>query len=111
MSLHSPPLLFSHPLQLYLLTDTDLRGLGTLERKNPQNKNWAPLKMYLLSQVRERAIEKHGSLEAIARKRGAVAAEKIDQRVKRKAEDDDRERIEQQQLDRWGELVWLVVVG
>jgi hypothetical protein len=35
----------------YLLSDTDLRKLGCLERSNPQHKEWSTMKMYLVSQV------------------------------------------------------------
>ena len=29
----------------------DLRGLGTLSRTNPQHKSWAPMQLYMQSQV------------------------------------------------------------
>ncbi len=38
--------------QRYALTDGDLRGLGTLERDNPQYKGGAKMRLLLLRQAR-----------------------------------------------------------
>mmetsp|Transcript_14824 Transcript_14824/g.44780 ORF Transcript_14824/g.44780 Transcript_14824/m.44780 type:complete len:187 (+) Transcript_14824:980-1540(+) len=51
--------------QKYALTDGDLRGLGTLERDNPQFKGGAKMRLLLVRQVEEVAVEKHGGLEDI----------------------------------------------
>ncbi|GBF90282.1 hypothetical protein Rsub_02388 [Raphidocelis subcapitata] len=58
---------------LYLLSDADLRPLGSLEKANPQNKNWNAMRMYLASQVRGAAVKKHGSLDAIEAQKDARA--------------------------------------
>ena len=38
--------------ELYLVTDNDLKKLGHLSRSNPHHKDWAPLTLYMQSQVR-----------------------------------------------------------
>jgi len=35
-----------------LLTDSDLKKLGSLSKSNPQKKEWSAMKLYLLEQVR-----------------------------------------------------------
>lgn len=53
----------------YLLTDEELADsslLPSVSRKNPHNPRWADMKLYLRRQVRDFAIKKHGSEEAIA---------------------------------------------
>lgn len=37
---------------LFLLSDNDLRPLGSLEKTNPQHKAWTAMRMYMKSQVR-----------------------------------------------------------
>jgi len=44
----------------FLLTDGDLKKLGSLSKSNPQKKEWSAMKLYLLEQVREhRAFIQH----------------------------------------------------
>ena len=44
-----------------MLTDGDLKKLGSLSKSNPQKKEWTAMKLYLLEQVRRlRAIVQHG---------------------------------------------------
>lgn len=52
----------------YLLTDEELADsnlLPSISKKNPHNPRWADMKLYLRRQVRDFAIKKHGSEEAI----------------------------------------------
>lgn len=52
----------------YLLTDEELADstlLPSISRKNPHNPRWADMKLYLRRQVRDFAIKKHGSEDAI----------------------------------------------
>lgn len=52
----------------YLLTDEELADsmlMPSISRKNPHNPRWADMKLYLRRQVRDFAIKKHGSEEAI----------------------------------------------
>ena len=37
--------------QTLLVTDSDLKKLGSITKPNPQHKDWAPMRLYLLSQV------------------------------------------------------------
>jgi hypothetical protein len=36
---------------MYLLSDNDLKSLGSIEKTNPQHKSWTTMRMYLASQV------------------------------------------------------------
>lgn len=36
----------------FMLSDNDLSKLGSLRRKNPNHKDWQPMQLYMLSQVR-----------------------------------------------------------
>ena len=52
----------------FLLTDEELADfalLPSISRKNPHNPRWADMKLYLKKQVRDYAIKKHGSEEAL----------------------------------------------
>ena len=52
----------------YLLTDEELADstlLPSISRKNPHNPRWADMKLYLRRQVRDFAIKKHGSEDAM----------------------------------------------
>lgn len=52
----------------YLLTDEELADstlLPSISRKNPHNPRWADMKLYLRRQVRDFAVNKHGSEESI----------------------------------------------
>lgn len=52
----------------YLLADEELADstlLPSISRKNPHNPRWADMKLYLRRQVRDFAIKKHGSEDAI----------------------------------------------
>ena len=52
----------------FLLTDEELADsaiLPSISRKNPHNPRWADMKLYLKKQVRDFAIKKHGSEEAL----------------------------------------------
>ena len=46
--------------ELYLLTDGDLKGLGSLLRANPHGATLAPMRLFLESQVKAVAAERHG---------------------------------------------------
>jgi DNA-repair protein complementing XP-A cells len=52
----------------YMLTDEELADsslMPSISRKNPHNPRWADMKLYLRLQVREFAINKYGSEDAI----------------------------------------------
>lgn len=60
-------------LDEYLLKDCDLNSrepvLKFIVKRNPHNKSWGEMKLYLRSQVKERAIMVHESLESIEEKK------------------------------------------
>ena len=57
----------------FLLKDCDLNmrepPLKYIVKRNPHNKSWGEMKLYLKSQVKERAIMVHESLENIEEKK------------------------------------------
>ncbi|CAL5221497.1 g3700 [Coccomyxa viridis] len=78
---------------LYMLTDGDLKKLGTLSKTNPQNKQWAPLKLYLLSQIEEAAHKKHGGPDGVEEARKSSIDHRQERRAaKRKLETEKEER-------------------
>jgi len=64
--------------ELYLLTDGDLKGLGSLLRANPHGATLAPMRLFLESQVRAVAAGRHGIESAGA---GASRGSSRQQRV------------------------------
>ncbi|KAK9844150.1 hypothetical protein WJX81_006135 [Elliptochloris bilobata] len=81
--------------ELYLITDNDLRKLGCLARINPQHKEWAPLKLYMQSQVEVAAFAKHGGPdgleEARLRRIDTRTEARKKKRTSREAKDDEME--------------------
>ena len=53
----------------YLLPESTLRTLPTLERRNPRNTQWTAMKLYLRRQLRECAHERWGGEEGLATER------------------------------------------
>ena len=53
----------------YLLPESTLRTLPTLERQNPRNTQWTAMKLYLRRQLRECAHERWGGEEGLATER------------------------------------------
>ncbi|GAX75983.1 hypothetical protein CEUSTIGMA_g3426.t1 [Chlamydomonas eustigma] len=67
--------------QVFLLTENDLKRLGTLSKVNPQHKSWRPMQLYLQSQVEEIAQRKHGSVHTLEERRQAKLEAKLDSRL------------------------------
>lgn len=53
----------------YLLTDDELKNFGHLSRQNPHKGTWNDMLLFLEFQIKEYAIEKHGSLENIQKEK------------------------------------------
>lgn len=70
---------------IYLLTDLDLKKLGTLKKPNPQNRNWQPMQLYLQSQVEEIAEKKHGSIEQLEQLRQDRLESRLQERLRKRA--------------------------
>jgi len=56
MSVHEQPIQVSCMVQstakqLYLLTDGDLKKVGSIQKENPHKKEWNPMRLYMQSQV------------------------------------------------------------
>eukprot|EP00775_Hariotina_reticulata_P006710 gene6711-6931_t len=80
----------------YLLTDSDVRKLGFLERSNPQHKEWSAMKMYLVSQVEELAAAKHGNLAAVAEEKQRRVKDKIERKAKKRQREEMLQAKQQQ---------------
>jgi DNA-repair protein complementing XP-A cells len=68
----------------YLLTDEELADaslMPSISRKNPHNPHWSDMRLYLLKQVRDFALEKFGGEEGLQ----AAKAGRADTRVDRKS--------------------------
>jgi len=50
----------------YMLSEKDMEALAFEEYTNPIDSEWAPMKLYLRDDVSAKALEKYGSVEAIA---------------------------------------------
>jgi DNA repair protein len=71
----------------FLLTESDVNQLASLERPNPKHKSWGSMKLLLLKQVRAKAVEKHGDLDKIQdlkRQREIKSLERTVEREKKK---------------------------
>lgn len=67
--------------QQYLLTDTDLKQLGSLERKNPRQIDWNPMKLYMESQVRNVAHAKYGGQAGLEWEARVKVSKKLESRI------------------------------
>lgn len=92
--------------EAYLVSDHDLAPLGTLSRENPRNRQFAPMKLYLASQVAAVAARKHGGAEGLQAARAARVGSKLEARAAKRrreqARDDAAER-ERLRLEREAE--------
>jgi len=95
-----------------LVTDADLAALGTLQRDNPHHRQFAPMKLYLASQVAAVAARKHGGAEGLQAARTARVGAKLEQRATKKrkeqsaseAAEQTRLRLEREAEERLAEL-------
>ncbi|KAG2446828.1 hypothetical protein HYH02_008388 [Chlamydomonas schloesseri] len=67
----------ANALSRYCLTPKDLQDLGFITKDNPQKKGWSAMKLYLRSQVEERARRKHGDMDSIQQLRHDKAQAKV----------------------------------
>lgn len=56
-------------VQQYCLPEGTLAVCDFVERDNPRNKAWAPLKLYKRAEIRKRARERFGGLEGLVEER------------------------------------------
>lgn len=68
--------------QRYQVTDNDLKKLGNLKKTNPHKKNWQPMNLYLESQVKHIAYERHGNEEGIEKHARSILDKKLQARLK-----------------------------
>ncbi|WIA16215.1 hypothetical protein OEZ85_012927 [Tetradesmus obliquus] len=93
---YEPTISKSNAKSTYLLSDADLARLGHLERQNPRHKEFSAMKMLLVSQVEEVAVQKHGSLAAVAEEKQRRVKDKIEGRVRRRAAEVQAAAVAQQ---------------
>lgn len=73
----------------YLVTDTDLQSLGFLSKPNPRKPMWAPMRLFLRSQVEELSKNRFptlGDIERARRDRQVAKLERQMARAKRERE-------------------------
>lgn len=87
--------------QIYLVTDGDLKKLGSVEKDNPRRNNWGKMRLYLMRQVEEVAMRRHGSLSALEQARVA----QVQSRIKRRLEKREREEWEEERQQEEAETV------
>jgi XPA protein C-terminus len=56
-------------MQTYCLPEGTLAVCSFVEKENPRNKKWAPLKLYNRAEIRRRARERFGGLEGLVKER------------------------------------------
>ncbi|KAL3137745.1 hypothetical protein ABBQ38_005009 [Trebouxia sp. C0009 RCD-2024] len=71
--------------QLYLLTDGDLKKLGSIQKENPHQKQWNPMRLYMQSQVENASYAKHGGFDGVQEARRQQLDAQAAARMKRKA--------------------------
>jgi DNA repair protein len=67
--------------QQYLLTETDLKPLKSLERKNPRQKDWNAMKLYLESEVRDISYKKYGGQSGLEEEARRRVSKKLEVRI------------------------------
>jgi DNA repair protein len=77
--------------EAYLVSDADLAPLGTLQRENPRHAQFAPMRLYLASQVAAVAARKHGGAEGLQRARAARVGSKLEARAAKRRREQARE--------------------
>ena len=91
----------SNAKQQYLLTDSDLRSLKWMERKNPQRSSWTAMKLYLESDVERVSYGKYGGREGVEGEARRRVGKKLDTRVRAREE---KARKEERRVRRVREL-------
>jgi DNA repair protein len=92
--------------EAYLVSDADLAPLGTLSRENPRHRQFAPMRLYLASQVAAVASRKHGGAEGLQAARAARVGAKLEARATKRRREQAREEAaerERQRLEREAE--------
>ena len=66
----------------WLLPDGTISVLSFVERDNPNNRGWAPMKLYLTKHVRERSYARWGGEEGLEAERRRRQEKKCERSVK-----------------------------
>jgi hypothetical protein len=69
------------------LAGGDLRRLGSVQRTNPRGKSWAPMQLFLASQVEAAAHAKHGGAAGVAARQAALLDARLQARLRRREEE------------------------
>lgn len=85
--------------QLYLLTDGDLKKLGSVQKENPHKKEWNPMRLYMQSQVEEASYKKYGGFDGVQEARRQQLDAQAATRVKRKAAEAKKESTQDARMD------------
>ena len=92
-NLSSKPSLLSHQStakELYLVTDRDLARLGSVTRRNPHGGgSFAPMRLYLESQVKAASSARHGPTADL----DAARTERVEARLRARAAKREADRV------------------
>lgn len=86
--------------ELYLLTDGDLKKLGSIAKINPHKKEWNAMRLYMQSQVEEASYKKHGGFDGVQEARRHQLDAQAAARAKRKADDTKKESSQTARMER-----------
>lgn len=56
-------------MKLYCLPEGTLAVCEVVEKENPHNRKWKPMKLYLRSEIRKRARDRYGGMEGLVEER------------------------------------------
>lgn len=86
--------------QLYLLTDGDLKKLGSIQKDNPHKKEWNAMRLYMQSQVEEASYTKYGGFDGVQEARRQQLDAQAATRMKRKAAEAKKETSQDARMDK-----------
>lgn len=85
--------------ELYLLTDGDLKKLGSIQKENPHKKQWNPMRLYMQSQVEGASYAKYGGFDGVQEARREQLENQAAARMKRKAAETKQEKNKDKRMD------------
>lgn len=84
--------------KLFLVSDADLKKLGSMEKENPTRKDWGKMRLYLASQVEKIALRRHGR-DGIDEARAVAIRTRVDRRQRKREREEEEERAEEENYE------------
>eukprot|EP00884_Botryococcus_braunii_P021736 jgi/Botrbrau1/8246/Bobra.0001s0004.1 len=85
--------------ELYVVTDGDLKKLGSLSKSNPHKRDWSQMRLFLESQVQDMAYSKHGGPEGVENARDIMVSRRTENKMKKRRLQEDQEEKEQHRME------------